>query len=67
MIDALIGGNDYTKPINPFRMVVDWKATNGTQSYSGIKKGVKPIMKLSPQNPLGYFPPNLLSEEIYND
>ena len=67
MTDALIGGNDYTKPINPYRMVVDWKATNGTQSYSGIKKGVKPIMKLSPQNPLGYFPPNLLSEEIYND
>lgn len=65
MIDILIGGNDYTKPINPNRMVVDWKATNGTQSYSGIKKGVKPIMKLCPQNPLGYFPPNVIREEIY--
>jgi hypothetical protein len=59
MIEILLKGNDYTKPINPFRMVVDWKATNGTQSYSGIKKGVKPIMKLSPQNPLGYFPVNV--------
>jgi hypothetical protein len=60
LIDAIMQGNDYTKPINPFRMVVDWKATNGSQSYSGIKKGVKPIMKLHPQNPNGYFPPNVL-------
>ena len=65
MIQALIKGNDYTKPLNPFRMVVDWNATNGTQSYSGIKKGVNPIMKLSPQKL--YYPPNILTEEIYGD
>ena len=65
MIQVLIKGNDYTKPLNPFRMVVDWKVTNGTQSYSGIKKGVKPVMKLSPQKL--YYPPNILTEEIYGD
>jgi hypothetical protein len=68
MIEILLKGNDYTKPINPFRMVVDWKATAiGNPSYGGITKGVKPIMKLSPQNPLGYFPVNILTKEIYGD
>lgn len=67
MIKLLVKGNDYTKPINPNRMVVDWAATNGNESYSGIKKGVKPIMKKSPQNPLGYYPPNVVTEEVLGD
>ena len=65
MIDAIIKGNDYSKPLNPFRMVVDWNATAGSKSYGGIEKGAKPVMKLSPQKP--YYPPNILTEEIYGD
>ena len=66
MIQLLIKGNDYTKPMNPFRMVVDWKATAiGNPSYGGITKGAKPIMKMSPQKL--YYPPNILTEEIYGD
>jgi len=44
MIDLLMSIPDLSKPLTG-KFVVDWKATNGTSSYSGIKKGVVVIKK----------------------
>jgi hypothetical protein len=56
---------DLSKPLTG-TMVVDWKATNGTISYSGIKKGVKPIMKEYTPNK-ARTPFNIVTEEVLGD
>lgn len=64
MINILIAFPDLTKPLTG-KFVVDWKATNGTKSYSGLNKNVKPIMKpYKPGN--GRKPFNIITKEIYD-